>query len=155
MFGNGARTIFLLACHLGSTLGSVQDSTLLREPPVKNPASAPPAAGFFLRHRVLDLKQCQPDILAEEAVGTEGDFLSEAIKGCLATVPKPDSSPPTFCHFESAIFVRAKGGSLCAADSAKSCCFHAWARFSSASWLRLRACLAEEDGKRENAVLDR
>ena len=29
-----------------STLGSVQDSTLLCEPPVKNPALAPPAAGF-------------------------------------------------------------------------------------------------------------
>jgi hypothetical protein len=63
-----------------------------------------------LRHRVLDLKQCQPDILAEEAVGTEGDFLSEAIKGCLATVPKPDSSPPIFCHRSRVRYLFAQRG---------------------------------------------
>jgi hypothetical protein len=33
---------------LVATLGSVQDSTLLREPPVKNPASGPTCGGVFL-----------------------------------------------------------------------------------------------------------
>jgi hypothetical protein len=50
MFGNGARTIFLFGVSSWFRR-SVRSRTLnlLCEPPVKNPAPAPPAAGFFLR----------------------------------------------------------------------------------------------------------
>ena len=49
MFGNGARTIFLFGVSSWFDARFGPGLNLLREPPVINPASAPPAAGFFLR----------------------------------------------------------------------------------------------------------